>query len=229
MSPESTKEYYAILIDLARKAFGEGSDLPDIIIYSINLATMTAHMKAGRHKEVVELLSNAVQMLHNAGAELVALTANTPHIFFDELQRRSPVPMLSIVQATFERASKLGTRKALLIGTRFTMASDMYPKAFAGGGIDVVVPDENERGYIDNAIRNELTNGVIALATKQRFIDIGLHHIKEEKVDSVVLGCTEIPLLLKEGDLPVPLLDTTRIHAEAIFNAAWTKKDKRRT
>ena len=225
MSPESTKEYYSALVALARKAFGDGSDNPEIVIYSINLSIMTAHMSAGRHKEVVELLSHAFAGLARAGVEVAALTANTPHIFFDELKARSAVPLVSIIDAAFEHAKTEKFKKVLLTGTRHTMASDMYPKAFAKGGIKVVVPDDTERLLIDNAIRKELTHGMFLPKTKRSFIDIGLRHIKKENVDCVILGCTEIPLLLKEGDLPVPLLDTTQVHVEAIFKAAWTKED----
>jgi len=227
MSPESTKEYYAILVELARGAFKDGADDPVIIIYSINLAAWVAHVKDGRRKEAFDLLAHAISMLHGAGAELVALTANTPHMFFDDIQGRSPVPMVSIVRATCDRAKEMGVKRPLLLGTRHTMASDMYPKALAKKGIAVVIPDEKEQETIDKAIRGELTKGIFESATKKRFIAIGNAHIQKDGADSVILGCTEIPLLLKDGDLPVPLLNTTRIHAEAIFKAAWTKADDR--
>ena len=228
MSPESTKEYYSALVALARKTFGDGSDNPEIVIYSINLSVMTAHMSKGRHKEVVELLSRAFEGLAKAGVEVAALTANTPHIFFDELKARSAVPLVSIIDAAYEHAKVRKFKKVLLTGTRHTMASEMYPKAFARCGITVIVPDDAERQLIDNAIRKELTHGILLPKTRRSFIDIGLRHIKEDGVDCVILGCTEIPLLLKEGDLPVPLLDTTQVHAEAIFKVAWTKEDDRK-
>jgi len=227
MSPESTKDYYAILVELARATFKDGSDDPVIIIYSINQAAWVAHIKAGRRKEGVDLLSHAISMLHKAGAELVALTANTPHMFFDEVQGRSPVPMVSIVEATCDRASEMGAKRPLLLGTMFTMASDMYPKALKARSIGCVVPDENERDDIDNVIRKELTKGRFSMLSRARFVEICRAHIKKDDADSVILGCTEIPLLLKEGDLSVPSLNTTRIHAEAIFKAAWTKADEK--
>lgn len=219
MSPESTKDYYEILIGLARDRLEGDLNNPEIVIYSINLSKMFAMLKAQRHSDVVDMLSDVVERLRLAGADLAALTANTPHIYFEEIKGRARLPLVSILDVTFERAKALGCKKALLLGTRFTMQSDMYPNLFSKGGIEIVVPDADEQAFVHGSIAGELVKGVVTSATRQRYIETCRKHIGSG-VDAVILGCTEIPMVLKDGDLDVAILNTTMIHAEAIFDLA---------
>jgi len=220
MSPESTKDYYKILIDLGRERLEGEFNNPEIIIYSINLSLMMGHVSAGRPEEAVALLVNAVSRLESAGAEVGALTANTPHIFFGEISRRSSLPLLSILDACFDEAEELGCRKALLLGTTITMSSEMYPRKFSEGDIGIVIPDDEAQAFVQQSIVGELTQGRVTPETRKRYIEICRRHMEKDGVDSVILGCTEIPMVLKDGDLPITLLNTTRIHAEAIYDAA---------
>jgi len=222
-TPESTVEYYRALIALGRGVTSDPLSNPVILIYSINLAEVVAGQRAGRHAEVEDLFASAIDRLRRAGAEIAALTANTPHIYFDGLQQRSEIPLVSILAATRDRVAALGCRRVLLLGTATTMASTMYPERLAAAGIDTVLPDERERELVDRTIYGELSIGVTEPATRRAFVEICERHVAAEGVDGVILGCTELPLLLKDGDVPVPMIDTTRVHAEAIFAAARSR------
>jgi aspartate racemase len=223
MTPESTKDYYRILMELSQERIEGELNNPKIIIYSINLAEFFEYMRSDRPDKAVDLLSEVIEKLRLAGADIGAMTANTPHIFFDEIVKRTSLPLLSIIEATFDKARETGCKRALLLGTAYTMVSDMFPKAFEKGGIEIVVPDEEERGFINRSIGKELSIGLVKPETKARYIEICKRYIREKGADSVILGCTEIPMVLKDGDLPVKLLNTTRIHAEAIFDMAMGK------
>ena len=220
MSPESTKDYYGILIDLAKERLEGNLNNPEIVIYSVNLSVMMGHMKAGRPENVVGMLAEVLDRLGRAGAEVGALTANTPHVFIDELTRRSPFPLVNILDTTFRKAKEAGCRKALLLGTYVTMASDMYPRKFSEGSMDIVVPDTEDQAFIHHSIEFELTRGIVSQETRSRYLEICRNHVEKVGVDAMILGCTEIPMVFEEGDLPVTLVNTTRIHAEAIFDAA---------
>lgn len=219
-TPESTIEYYRALIGLGRQVTTDPLRNPVIVVYSVDLAEIVTRQRAGKHDEVVEIFSAAIESLRLAGAELAALTANTPHVYFERLAARAEIPLVSIVAATCTRTATLGCRRVLLLGTETTMSSRMYPEALAAHGIGVVVPDHEERAFIDRTIYGELSLGVTSPATRRTFVEICGRHIASAGVDGVILACTEIPLLLKDGDLPVPMVDTTAVHAEAIFTAA---------
>jgi aspartate racemase len=219
-TPEATVEYYRALIGLGRTVATNPLDNPVIVVYSVNLSEIVARQRAERFDEVVDIFSDALERLRLAGAEIAALTANTPHVYFDRLAARAGMPLVSILDATYEKTKVLGCRKVLLLGTATTMASGMYPERLAAGEIGVVVPDEQERAYIDRTIYEDLAVGVTTPEARRAFVEICERHVEADGIDGVILGCTEIPLLLKEGDVSVPMVDTTQVHAEAIFAAA---------
>jgi aspartate racemase len=219
MTPEATRAYYDVLIGLGRERLDGVLSNPVVLIYSLNLAEVVRHQGAGRPDKVVELLVEVLESLRRAGAEIGALTANTPHIYLDQIAARTTLPLVSILDATSDRAAKLGCRKPLLLGTAITMTSDMYPKRLAAAGIEVVVPDEAEQPLIDRPIYDELSIGLVRDQTRNRLLEICRRHI-ERGADAIILGCTELPLILHDDDLPVPLIDTAEVHAEAIFEAA---------
>ncbi len=221
-TPEATVEYYRALIGLGRKVATNPLDNPVIVIYSVNLSEIVVRQRAGRIDEVVDIFADAFERLRLAGVEIAALTANTPHVYFDRLAARAGMPLVSILDAAFERTKALGCRKVLLLGTATTMVSSMYPDRLAAGGTGVVVPGEEERAFIDSTIYGELSIGVTTPEARKRFVAICERHVAAQGLDGVILGCTEIPLLLKEGDISVPVIDTTQVHAEAIFAAAQT-------
>ena len=174
----------------------------------------------GERSEVVEYLAAILERLRLAGAEVGALTANTPHAYLDELRAETSLPLVSIVTATRNAAADLGLERALLLGTRTTMEAEMYPREFGAAGIEIVLPSNNDRDFLDHTIYGELALGKVSPEVRQRVLDICRKHIREDGVDSVILGCTELPLVISSDDLPIQVLDTTEIHADAILAAA---------
>jgi len=217
MTPDSTTAYYQMLIELGRRRWDDPVHNPIILIYSIDLAELVAHQDVGDGDRVVEILADVLEKLRAAGAEVGALTANTPHLFFDRIQARTELPLVSIVDATLEKTRELGFRRALLLGTNATMTGAMYPDAFAAAGIEIVTPAEDDRNFINRSIYADLAAGKVTPELRETYLNICHRHLDSNGVDAVILGCTEIPLVLTADDLPVPLIDTARCHAEALF------------
>ena len=220
MTPESTTAYYQMIINLGRQNWADPLHNPVVLIYSIDLAEMVAHQDVGDEDRVVDLLVDALEKLRGAGAEVGALTANTPHAFFDRIQSRTDLPLINIVDTTLDSARDLGVRRALLLGTRVTMEGPMYPDTFTAAGIELVIPDEHERRFVNRSIYEDLAVGKVTPALRETYLGICRRQIEDNGVDAVILGCTEIPLVLTAEDLPVHLIDTARCHAEAIFTRA---------
>lgn len=220
MTPESTLMYYTRIIELGRERWSDPLHNPVMVIVSIDLAEIAAHQNVGDADRVVEILTDALGRLHRAGAEIGAMTANTPHLYFDRLAAAAPLPLVHIVDAALERARSLKVNKALLLGTRATMEGSLYPKPFTAAGIEILTPDRGERELINRSIYEDLARGVVTPELREAYLELCRRRIEGEDVDAVILGCTEIPLVIKPGDLPVPLIDTARCHAETIFTAA---------
>ena len=222
IGPESTIEYYRLLVAAYRTQRPDGS-YPPIIINSINLKAVVDLLEANNLAGVTNCFVDELQKLAGAGAECGLLAANTPHIVFEEISRRSPLPLISIVEATCEAAKKLGLKRPGLLGTRFTMRGEFYPRVFAAAGISLVVPQPDEQTYIHDKYMGELVKGIILPETRQRLLAI-VDRLKErESIDSVILGGTELPLILGDvTDRGIPFLDTTRIHVQAIAVRAWS-------
>ncbi len=216
IAPESTVEYYRLLIASYRKQTNDGN-YPPIIINSINLKKMLDLILANRLALVTDYLVDAVEKLARAGADFGAFASNTPHIVFDEIRGRSSLPLISIVEATCDAASRMGLQRVGLFGTRFTMQGQFYPAVFSKAGIELVAPDETEQDYIHTRYMSELVNGVFLPATREKLLGI-VDRLKErEGIDGLILGGTELPLILRTAEHnDLPLLDTTRIHVERI-------------
>ncbi len=222
IGPESTIEYYRQLIASYRALKPDGS-YPPIIINSINLKAVVDLLEANDLVRVAELFVAEIQKLAGAGADFGLLAANTPHIVFNEIRRRSPIPLVSIVEATCEAAKVLGLKRPGLLGTRFTMQGEFYPRVFGSAGISLVVPQPDEQTYIHDRYMGELVKGIILPETRQRLLTI-VDRLKErEGIDGVILGGTELPLILGDvTDWGIPFLDTARIHVQAIAVRAWS-------
>jgi aspartate racemase len=220
MTPESTGIYYRLLIRGARKPDGDPLQNPEILIYSLNLSEVVRMQRAGDLGELVRYLAGILERLRQAGAEVGALTANTPHAYLDDLRSATSLPLVSIVTATRDAAADRGLRRALLLGTRTTMEGEMYPREFSEAGIEIVRPDGDDREFLDHTIYGDLALGKVTPEVRQRFLEICNRHISRDGIDSVILGCTEIPLVITRNDLPIPVLDTTEIHVSAILAAA---------
>jgi aspartate racemase len=219
MTPESTKVYYELLIQGARQPDGDPLRNPEILIYSLNLTELVQIQRTNNRKMVAGYLAGILERLRLAGAEVGALTANTPHAYLDEIQEETSLPLVSIVSATRIAAGDRGLKRALLLGTRTTMEAEMYPREFAEAGIRVVLPAEDDREFLDHTIYNELAIGHVIPEVRQRYYDICAKHIEEDGIDSVILGCTELPLVISSDDLSIHVLDTTEIHVGAILAA----------
>jgi aspartate racemase len=221
IGPESTIEYYRHLIAAYRAQKPDGS-YPAIVVNSINMKTLLDMIEADDRVKMVEFLVGEIQKLASAGAECGLLAANTPHIVFDEIRRQSPIPMVSIVEATCERAEALGLKRPGLFGTRFTMQGDFYPRVFSQEKIALIVPQPQEQAYIHDRYMNELVKGVILPETRRQLLAIVEHMKEREHIDGLILGGTELPLILGDvTDQDIPFLDTTRIHAEAALARLW--------
>ena len=215
LGPESTVDYYRSLIETHRSRYPD-ADPPSIIINSVNMQHVLRCVRGDRLRDLAAFLVSELQKLTAAGADFALLTANTPHIVFDEVERASPLPLISIVQATADRAHQSGFRRVGLLGTRFTMQATFYHDVFARKQMQIHVPDENDQAYIHERYFKELVNGVFLDETRQELTEIVKRMRDRDGIQAVILGGTELPLLLRGGEAGgVPVLDTTQIHVEA--------------
>jgi len=216
IGPESTVEYYRLTIASYREQKQDGS-YPSILINSIDLKKMLDLIGANELAKVTEYLVDEVQRLARAGADFGLLASNTPHIVFDEIRRQSPIPLVSIVEATCEAAQALGLKRVGLFGTRFTMQGRFYPDVFSKEGITLAVPEQDEQDYIHDKYMSELVNGIILPETRERLLMI-VDRLKERQgIQGLILGGTELPLILRDVlDRGIPFLDTTKIHVKRI-------------
>ena len=213
--PESTIEYYRLLVAKYREQADGHS--PPLIITSVDLKQMIEWMTAGNLASVTDGLAFEFERLHKAGADIGALTANTAHIVFDELQQRSPIPLISMVEATCDEVRARGMKTVGLFGTRFTMQAPFYPAVFSRAGLKLVVPAEEEQDYIHDIYLGELLKDVFLPETRARLLEIAMEMKRRDNIEGVILGGTELPLLLRDEEHnDMPLLDTTRIHVDKL-------------
>lgn len=215
LGPESTIDYYKGIINAFRK---RDLTAPEIIIYSADVNRLLELAEAREWNKLVEWLVEMVNALHNAGAEFAVIGSNTPHIVFDKVKSRSPIPMLSIVDETCNRASNIKLKKLGLMGTKFTMGSDFFQKAFHDAGISIIVPMKDEQQFIHNKIISEIALGIIKNSTRQELLSVVKRMIDEDSIDGLILGCTELPLILEKDEYGIPFLNTTAIHIDSIVD-----------
>jgi aspartate racemase len=221
IGPESTVEYYRQLIAGFRQR--AGGTYPPVIINSVDLKRLLEWMANNQLELVAGYLAQEIEKLAGAGADFGALASNTPHIVFDELQRRSSIPLISIVEATCRKVRELGMKKVGLFGTRYTMQARFYPDTFAREGLELVVPNPNEQAYIHEKYLGELLNDVFLPETREQMITIatGLH--QNHGIEGLILGGTELPLLLRDEEYAgIRILDTTRIHVAELIDKMST-------
>jgi aspartate racemase len=216
IGPESTVEYYRQIIASYREQKRDGS-YPSLIINSIDLTKMLDLIAANKLAEVTDYLSAEVSKLARAGASFGALAANTPHVVFDELLRLSPIPLMSIVEVTCEAAKAQVMKRVGLFGTKFTMEGRFYPDVFTREGITIVTPALEEQNYIHEKYMNELVNGVFSPETREGLLKIVGRMKAEEGIEGLILGGTELPLILREEQVDgIHFLDTSKLHVERI-------------
>lgn len=214
LGPESTIDYYRRILE--QWSHGQPGTAPAIVIDSLDVQR-ALHLVQHDRAALIEYFLGSIGRLARAGADFVALTANTPHIVFDELALRSPVPLLSIVETCAAEAKRRGLRRLALVGTRFTMEAPFYPAVFARHGMTVLAPGEADRAWIHARYVGELLRGEFRNETKQRFEELVQRLRHAEHPDGIILGGTELPLLLPGSDIAgLPALDTTALHVSAI-------------
>ena len=219
IGPESTLDYYRGIIDAFRNSAG-GLHSPEIIIYSADLAELLEVLEAKDLKALAAWLLSRLEALHRAGADFAVIASNTPHVVFDEVERRSPLPMLSIVEATCTKAESLGVKRPGLMGTQFTMAADFFRKPFLARGMALAVPSPDEQQFIHEKLFSEIELGIIKDSTRQELLSIVEKMIARDAIDSLILGCTELPLILDREAFGIPFLNTAAIHVDSIVRAA---------
>ena len=218
VSPESTSEYYQHITRTYTQRFGDHG-YPQIVIFSVTFQPYIDWPNQERWDLVARGLTEAVGRLKAAGADFALLAANTMHLVFDEVQSQVGIPMLSLLDAVGEAILARGMNTVGLLGTRFTMEKPFYREALSRLGISVEVPDPDDRRYVNDVIYNELIVGDIRGESRAGYIRI-MRKLAERGAQGIILGCTEIPLLVAEEDARMPLFDTTTIHAEAALDCA---------
>ncbi|SFU54256.1 aspartate/glutamate racemase family protein [Butyrivibrio sp. M55] len=217
MGPESTIPYYHDIVYGVQKAVGQDM-FPSLSIESVDVYKVLKLCENQDYQLLIEYLSGAIQNLCNCGCDFIVMAANTPHIVFDELQEKINVKMISIVEATAEKAEQIEMRKLGLIGTMTTMKADYYRTPFENRGISIVTPCVSDMEYISEKISSELERGIIKESTRAQIYGIIEKIGREQGVDGIILGCTELPLIIEEATCPLKCLDTMKIHIEAIVN-----------
>jgi aspartate racemase len=216
IAPESTVDYYRRIVAEWGARRADGSQ-PPVLIDSIDLQRLL-RLVATDLPGLVDYLAAEVERLARAGATFAALASNTPHVVLDELRRRSPVPLVSIVEASCAAATAAGLRRVGLLGTRFTMEGRFYPEVLARAGVATVAPAPEERALVHARYMDELVKGVFRDETRAELSGVVARLRERDGVEAVILAGTELPLLLRGADAAVPLLDTTRIHVDAIVD-----------
>jgi aspartate racemase len=217
LGPESTLDYYRLIIrDFQER---KSPDYPEILIWSANLTEGVKLMEAKLREPLTEWLLHKVEALARAGADLAAICSNSPHVVFEDVRRRSPLPLVSIVEAACDRVVALGLKRPGLMGTAFTMQADFYPEAFRARGLNVAVPAAEDQELIHRKLFTEIELGVIKDETREQLLGVVERMIRRDGIDALVLGCTELPLILTRDEFGIPFLNTTAVHVEAIVRA----------
>jgi len=215
LGPESTIDYYRKIIALYRQRTGDGS-YPQFIINSINMKKGLDFMEANNLAGMANYLLEEIGKLARAGATFGLISANTPHIVFDEVASKSPISLISIVEATCAAAEARALKRLALFGTRYTMQATFYPKVFSPEGIELFVPGTEDRDYIHDKYLNELVSGKFLPETRAGLLAIVDRMKEKHDIDGVILAGTELPLILRDREHNgIPFLDTTEIHCEA--------------
>lgn len=218
MGPESTVDYYQQIITKFQNRVGSKEELPELFINSINMYKMFHMLHEQRLDDLIDYLTDAVQKLQVVGADFVVMSANTPHVVFEQVQENVQVPMISIVEETYLFSQELGIEKLGLLGTKFTMERDFFKKPFIAHDKTIYVPDEVDQVYIHKKVVEELEHGIVKSETKESFLTIIEQMIKKKNIEGLILGCTELPMIIKGEDVDIPLLNTAEIHVNKIVD-----------
>lgn len=212
MSWESTVTYYRVINEEIKKRLG-GFHSGKILLYSVDFEEIEKCQMSGEWEKSGEILADAAKRLEKAGADFIVICTNTMHKVFGQVQAAVKIPVLHIAETTAEIMKKDKITKTGLLGTKFTMEQDFYKSVLAENGIEAVVPDEDGRKTVNDVIYNELCMGQIKESSKKQFLEI-IEKLRDQGAQAVILGCTEIGLLVEQKDVDIPVYDTALIHAE---------------
>lgn len=219
LSWESSLEYYRIINQTAQAKLG-GLHSAKCLMYSVNFQEIAVLQHQNKWDELTEVMVDIARNLKKAGADFIVICTNTMHKMAKEIEEQAEIKVFHIAEATGKRIVDRGFKKVGLLGTKFTMEGDFYKQVLKDQqNIDVIIPDEAEREFIHGVIFDELCKGIINPQSRDKFVQI-INHLAAKGAEGVVLGCTEIPLLVKQQDVKIPVFDTTTIHATAALEYA---------
>ncbi|MFX1315156.1 MAG: aspartate/glutamate racemase family protein [Promethearchaeota archaeon] len=210
MSYESTIKYYDLLLQKYYEKFND-YNYPEIVIFSLNFQKVIDYELGDNKARYIEYLMSGIRALENSRVSFIIMAANSPHAVFEDLEAISKVPIISIVKSTAKHAKEKKMKKLLLIGIKFTMQSTFYQNYFKELGMEIITPSNGEQNEIDRIIYDELVIGFYRQESKKTILQI----IKNYEVDGVILGCTELPLIINQNDIDIKLLDTVELHVRA--------------
>lgn len=214
----SSAEYYKILNRLANQQKG-GYHSASILMQSFNFDDFRILIVGNRFEEAEKMLIKIAQNLERAGADCMLICANTPHMFADNIQKEITIPLIHIAKATGRAIEQKHLKKVALLGTKPTMELDFYSTILQSFNIETIIPDPTAREYINFTIFEQFSKDIFTNEAKTKYVEI-IESLKADGAQGVILGCTEIPMLIKEGDVSIPVFDTMLIHCEAAMNFA---------
>lgn len=214
----STVDYYRYINKLTTEKLG-GLNSAKILLYSVKFSEVKAFADAGDWESLGDMMSGIAENLEKGGAEAIVLCANTMHIVADKVKEKTNIPLIHITDATAKAILAQKLKKVALLGTGFTMENDFYHKRLAEYGIETIIPNDEERDFIHWSIFEELAKDIFTAETKQKYLDL-IEKLHARGAEGVILGCTEIPMLLKPEDCPIPSFDTTILHCKAAVEFA---------
>lgn len=218
MSWESTTSYYQIINETIKRELG-GLHSAKILLYSVDFAEIEHYQAVGDWDKSAQVLADIAQRLEQAGADFIVICTNTMHKVAPQIQKKIAIPILHIAQATAQALVDDGIRKVGLLGTKYTMTQDFYKEKLLESGLEVLIPDQAGIADVNRIIYDELCLGDIRESSKQTYLTV-IDDLKNAGAEAVILGCTEIGLLVQQADTDLPLYDTTAIHAQKVAEMA---------
>lgn len=218
LGPASTVEYYMGLVNLV--LLQKNSAYPKIIIDSVDMAEHTQYFDKCNYEKIAELVIESLNVLKGGGAQIAAITANTEHIVWDRIKDRLPLETVSIVDAVIDECLAKGYKRVAVFATEWTLRSGMYSDKLSKAGIVPTIPCDEDITVLGKLIYPNLENGIVIPEDKAKMTALAEKYIASANADALLLGCTEIPLMIKDGDVSVPIIDSTKAHIKAIYDRA---------
>ncbi len=215
LGPESTLIYYKGIIEAFTRSYAQ-TGYPEISIESLNLRSITSMMQTGAWDKIADTIAKHCVVLEKSGAEIGAIASNSPHKVFAKIQSMTALPLINIVDAVCGYCAENGLKRLGLLGTQSTMSSDFYQQVFDQQDIQLVTPPLEKQAYIQEKLDTEIEFGILTEETKSGLLTIIKHLLEEHQIDGVIMGCTELPLIIKQEDIDIHYVNSTDIHISAI-------------